>query len=42
MAVPEVTEVVDVARGEEGAGGEGVDGCVSPLVRVSICVWILG
>lgn len=33
VAVPKVAEVVDVARREEDAGGEGVDGCVAPLKR---------
>ena len=31
VAVAEVAEVVDVGGGEEGAGCEGVDGCVTPL-----------
>lgn len=31
MAVAEVAEVMDVARGEEGAGGKGVNRCVTPL-----------
>ena len=33
VAVAEVAEVVDLVRGQEGAGGEGVDGCVAPLER---------
>lgn len=31
VAVAEVAEVVDLVRGEQGAGREGVDGCVAPL-----------
>jgi len=31
VAVAEVAEVVDLFWGEEGAGCEGVDGCVAPL-----------
>jgi hypothetical protein len=31
VSVPEVAEVVDVARRQEGTSGEGVDGCISPL-----------
>lgn len=31
VSVAEVAEVVDVAGGEEHAGGEGVDWCVAPL-----------
>lgn len=31
VAVAEVAEVVDVGGGQEGAGCEGVDGCVAPL-----------
>ena len=33
VAVAEVAEVVDLVGGEEGAGGEGVDGCVAPLLN---------
>ena len=36
VAVAKVAEVVDVARGEERAGREGVDWCVAPLVEVSV------
>lgn len=32
VAVAEVAEVVDVVGREEGAGCEGVDGCVAPLL----------
>jgi hypothetical protein len=31
MAVAKVAKVVDVIYGEESAGGERVDGCVTPL-----------
>jgi hypothetical protein len=31
VAVAEVAEVMDVGGREEGAGCEGVDGCVAPL-----------
>jgi hypothetical protein len=33
VSVAEVTEVVDIARGEEGSGGQGMDWCVSPLFK---------
>lgn len=43
MPVPEVAEVVDVARREEDAGCEGVDWCVTPLLEiVSICSYCRG
>ena len=35
MSVPNIAEVVDVAYTEEGPGGEGVDGRVTPLQHVS-------
>lgn len=38
VSVTEVTEVVDLRGGEQGAGGEGVDGCVTPLGQVSPCI----
>jgi hypothetical protein len=33
VAVAEVSEVVDVSGGEEGAGREGVDWSITPLLR---------
>lgn len=36
VSVSKVTEVVDVARGEEGAGCQGVDGGITPLSSVSL------
>lgn len=34
VSVAEVAEVVDVAGGEQGAGCQGVDGCVAPLSHI--------
>ena len=33
VAVADVAEIVDLLGGEEGAGGEGVDGCIAPLEK---------
>lgn len=35
VAVANVTEVMDVAGAEEGTGGEGVDGSITPLVLLA-------
>ncbi len=34
MSVAKISEVMDVFRGKESLGSEGVDWCISPLSRL--------